>query len=123
MTTTQKGNKGLSLAIGYFGSCGYTVSIPLTDTQDYDLIVDDGKLLKVQVRYTDSQTEYGIYSVNLRVVSGSTRKVTKKCSDCSYDLLFVVCGNGKMYLIPKCEVTNERSLNLSPNKDKYIVSI
>lgn len=44
----EKGNAGLSLAIGYYGSNGYTVSLPLNDTQDYDLIIDkDQKLYKV----------------------------------------------------------------------------
>lgn len=39
----NKGRAGLSLAIAYFGCNGYTVSLPLNDTQDYDLIVDDGE--------------------------------------------------------------------------------
>lgn len=46
-TKKNIGNTGLSMAIAYFGSNGYTVSIPLNDTQDYDLVVDiDGKLKK-----------------------------------------------------------------------------
>lgn len=123
MTSTQKGNKGLALAIGYFGSHGYTVSVPLTDTQDYDLIVDNGILQKVQVKYTDSTTQSGVYTVSLRVVSGSTRKVVKKCSDCAYDLLFVVCGNGAMYLIPKSQIVNERSINITKDADIYAVGM
>lgn len=39
----QKGNTSLGMAIAYFSSHGYTVSIPLNDTQDYDLIVEKGK--------------------------------------------------------------------------------
>lgn len=47
------GNAALSMAIAYFGSNGYVVSVPLNDTQDYDLVVDkDGKLQKVQVKGT-----------------------------------------------------------------------
>ena len=42
----SKGKAGLAVAIGYYGSKGYTVSVPLNDTQDYDLIVDDGISLK-----------------------------------------------------------------------------
>lgn len=33
-----------------FSKIGYTVSVPITDSQDYDLIVDNGALLKVQVK-------------------------------------------------------------------------
>ena len=39
-TNKEKGNTGLGIAIAYYTSKGYTVSIPLNDTQDYDLIVD-----------------------------------------------------------------------------------
>lgn len=38
----------------YFASKGYYVSKPLTDNAPYDLIIDDGKLLKVQIK---SRTE------------------------------------------------------------------
>lgn len=34
----EKGNSGLGMAIAYFTTKGYTVSIPLNDTQDYDLV-------------------------------------------------------------------------------------
>ena len=39
-TNKEKGNTSLGVAIAYYSSNGYTVSIPLNDTQDYDLIVD-----------------------------------------------------------------------------------
>ena len=42
-TNREKGRAGMSLAIAYFGSNGYTVSIPLNDTQWYDLIVEKDK--------------------------------------------------------------------------------
>lgn len=39
-TNKEKGNSALGIAIAYFSTNGYIVSIPLNDTQDYDLIVD-----------------------------------------------------------------------------------
>ena len=36
-TNKQKGNSGLGVAIGYFMQQGYIVSIPINDTQCYDL--------------------------------------------------------------------------------------
>ena len=36
----EKGNAGLGAAIAYFSSNGYSVSIPLNDTQDYDLAIE-----------------------------------------------------------------------------------
>lgn len=37
-TNKEKGISGLGIAIAYFSTNGYTVSIPLNDTQDYDLV-------------------------------------------------------------------------------------
>ena len=42
----QKGNSGLGMAIAYFSTNGYTVSIPLNDTQDYDLVVEKDNILQ-----------------------------------------------------------------------------
>ena len=41
----EKGNTSLGMAIAYFTSQGYTVSIPLNDTQDYDLIIEKDNIL------------------------------------------------------------------------------
>lgn len=101
----KKGDAGLGCAIGYFCSKGYGVSIPLTDSQDYDLVVelDDGALKKVQVRSTWHKGKSGAYSVPLRVLGGNSKKnfVHKKGTDVIYDLLFAMCGDGSCYLIPK----------------------
>lgn len=39
-TNKDKGRAGLSMAIAYFGCNGYTISVPLNDTQWYDLIIE-----------------------------------------------------------------------------------
>ena len=60
----EKGNSGLGMAIAYFSTNGYVVSIPLNDTQDYDLVIEkDGKLDKVQVKATGCKTKNNIYHV------------------------------------------------------------
>ena len=45
-TNKEKGNTGLGIAIAYYSSNGYTVSIPLNDTKDYDLIIDKNNNIK-----------------------------------------------------------------------------
>lgn len=122
-TSRIKGNKGLSIAIAYFGSNDYIVSVPLTDTQDYDLIVDNGKLQKVQVKYVEYKNKANHYAVGLRVISGSTGKVVKNAVDCVYDLLFVACSNKAMYLIPKSDIKNVNSITITSDKDKYKVCL
>lgn len=37
----KQGNAGLGIAIAYFSRIGVDVAIPLTDTQRYDLVIDD----------------------------------------------------------------------------------
>ena len=71
-TNKEKGNSGLGLAIAYFTTKGYTVSIPLNDTQDYDLIIDkNNELKRVQVKSTGCKTKYGNYQVALKSCGGT----------------------------------------------------
>lgn len=127
----QKGKAGLALAIGYYGSKGYTVSLPLNDTQDYDLIVDKGNTLyKVQVKCTQQQNKYGSFIVSLNSCGGTKGKVYKHLINTDIDILFVVCTNGNMFEIPKQDIHQTYSINLSLNKEscftnnmsKYLVN-
>ena len=53
MDNKEKGRIGLITAISYFGLNGYTINIPLNDTQWYDLVVEkDGILKTVQCKCT-----------------------------------------------------------------------
>ena len=103
--TKQQGNIGLGTAIQYFTQNLYLVSLPLNDSQDYDLVVEDrdGTLKKVQVKTSTQLNEYGTYSVNLRVLGGNSKSnyVHKKGTEIIYDWLFILCDNGDRYLIPK----------------------
>ena len=77
-TNKEKGNTSLGIAIAYFSSNGYTVSIPLNDTQDYDLIVEKNSILKtVQVKSSGYKNKSNHYQVALKSF-GSTKGVTYK---------------------------------------------
>ena len=118
-TNKERGNAGLSMAIAYFGTNGYTVSIPLNDTQDYDLIVDNGKkLLKVQVKCTCQHGKEEGFVVSLRSMGGTSGTVYKRVPDTNIDYMFVLCGDMSMYLIPKAEIkaTNSIVLRQTPPK-------
>lgn len=74
-TNKEKGNTSLGIAIAYYSSNGYTVSIPLNDTQDYDLIVDKDNILKrIQVKSTGCKTKHGNYQVALKSCGRNKRK-------------------------------------------------
>ena len=72
------GNASLGTAIGYFTNSGCIVSIPLTDIQDYDLLVEfDDVIRKVQVKGTTFKTNYGVYQVSLKSSGGTKGKYIK----------------------------------------------
>ena len=62
-TNKQKGNTSLVIAIAYFSYNGYTVSIPLNDTQDYDLVKKDSVLQTVQVKSFACKNKAGNYQL------------------------------------------------------------
>lgn len=124
LTTKKRGDIGLGMAIGVLTAKGATVSLPLTDSQDYDLIVDlDGALQRVQVK-TVSYHRHGYFQVNLACRGGNRSKnaATKKNSGMAYDLFFVVTENGDCYLIPKSQLTAEYSFALTEEWDTYRVA-
>ena len=99
-TNKQIGNTSLGIAIAYFSSHGYVVSLPLNDTQDYDLVVDDGSsLLKIQVKGTSYRT----------------------IKDTKIDYLFVVTADKDLYLIPNSLIKNKYTLNLGDAYQKYLL--
>jgi len=119
-TNKDKGNTGLGIAIAYFSSNGYTVSIPLNDTQDYDLIVDKNDILfKIQVKSTSCKTKYGTYQVSLKSCGGTNGTTYKTVIDTKVDLLFVVSSDLSMYLIPIDIIHNKSTLNLCNKYERY----
>ncbi len=122
--TKKQGDVGLGICISHFCSLGYTVSIPLTDSQDYDLIVEIPELglQKVQVKTTNSKSPSGKYVVALRITGGNSKSnfVNKLNTEIVYDQLFVLTADGDKYLIPKNIIKDiKTSINLSGNYLQY----
>ena len=123
ITNKQRGNCGVGIAIGYFSTNDYIVSIPLNDTQDYDLLIDkDNQIKSVQVKYTSCKTKYGIYQVALKSCGGTKGRTYKTVIDTKVDYLFIATDNLDLYLIPIGEVTNRSTLNLCDKYQKYKLS-
>lgn len=97
LTNKDKGRAGMALAIAYFGSNGYTVSIPLNDTQWYDLIVEkDGHFQTVQCKFTASETK----AINLKSAGGTKGTVYDSVLDHPVDLLFCADDEQNLFVIP-----------------------
>ena len=104
-TTQKKGDIAVSRAIARFTIMGYDVSLPLTESAAYDVIVDTGnELLRVQVRYCSAK------EVALRIIhSNSKGYVVKKTKAGAYDWLYIFKNTGEEYLIKEC-LANRNSI-------------
>lgn len=122
-TNKEKGNSSLGIAIAYFSANGYTVSIPLNDTQDYDLIIEKNNILKsVQVKSTGCKTKYGNYQLALKSCGGTKGITYKTIIDTSVDLLFAITEELSMYLIPVTEINNRSTLSLCDKYSKFKIN-
>lgn len=122
MNTKQLGNIGVGVAISYFLSKGYVVSIPLNDSQSYDIVVDTGvSLSRVQIKYTSTKQPSGFPVVYLHSTSGSSRKCYRRVNKENCDLLFVTTETGDKWCIPTTEITVTSALTLNSQMEKYRV--
>lgn len=114
-----QGTLGLTYAIAYLTKLGYTVSIPLVDNQNYDLVCDiDGKLNRVQVKSTRVIKNKN-YVVQLKSVrSNRTKNSIVHFNSNSIDYLLIVTDNGEIYFIPTSNVDSKSTLSLGK---KYLM--
>lgn len=120
---SMQGNVGVGRAISYYTSIGYAVSIPLNDTQKYDLIVDNGsQLLRVQIKTTRHKSKYGIYQVEMHNTGGASGVYKPKEFDkATCDILFVLTKEGACYEIPTEQIQVKHCLALNERTDCYKV--
>ena len=106
-TTQRKGDSATARAIATFTALGFDVSIPLTESAAYDLVVDEGGVLRrVQCKYVAGQ------QVDLRAIhSNSTGYVVKRTPPDAYDWLYVLNAAGREFLVKRC-LAGRRALNL-----------
>ena len=117
----QQGDVGLGSAIAYYTSLGYTVSIPLNDSQQYDLLVDEeGDIKRVQVKTSYHKTPEGVYRVCLKTSGGNKSFTTIKPFDSkTVELLFVLAEDGSRYSVPTSEFSATNNLNLGKKMEKF----
>ena len=118
----KQGDAGLGQAIAYFTSKGYDVALPLTDSADWDMIVEiNGILKRVQVKTSSQLSESnGIMKFNANVNGGNqTASRTKLIPEQQWDLIFLHhLVTGKQALIPKEALTTNGQINIGGCKYK-----
>ncbi len=107
------------MAINYFTVQGYTVSLPINDTQWYDLIVEkDNKFYTVQCKATGSSDN----SISLNSTGGTKGSAYDSILNHPVDYLFCLDKNLNMYVIPVekiKEAGNTKSITLRTEKSIY----
>lgn len=127
MNTKQQGDRGVAAAIAFYTLQGFGVSVPLTDNERYDIIVDKkSDLLRVQCKTTTyKRNEKRAYEVMLRTSGGnqSWSGVSKTISSEECDLLFILSGDGRAYEFEPDIFHGKSSLSLGPTKDSNVVMV
>ena len=126
INSKKQGDIGMCYAMAYYAKLGWTVSVPVTDSQDYDLVVDNGtRLFKVQVKTTKSISPSGNYVVNRRTMGGNLSGAGKykDFSENSSDLLFALTDSGDCYSIPKSEISAVNAVALGERYLPYRVTL
>jgi predicted RNA-binding protein with RPS1 domain len=91
MDTNQKGDIAEANAVVRFMELGYVVSEPINDHSRYDLVVDDGEMNKVQVKYA-SMDESGRIYVSIKSSNPNTNtSVDKEYTADEVDAYAVYC--------------------------------
>lgn len=98
LTNVQLGRIGLSMAINYFTINGYTISLPLNDTQWYDLVVEkDGKFYSVQCKATQTSDN----TISMRSTGGTKgAEYDNILNHSELDYIFAVNKELECWLIP-----------------------
>ena len=124
MDSKQLGNLTELQCITRFYELGYPISIPYGDSQKYDMILDvDGKLYRLQCKHAklNFNDDNIVTHITIKTTwqSGYTKHSTYVRNqytkdDCDY---FVTHYEGKNYLIPVEECSNEKNLRIIPPKN------
>lgn len=123
MSTKLQGLIGLTSAIHYFSCLGYIVSIPLNDSQKYDLIVDTGEgLKKVSVKTTSQRNRNGGFEVQISAKGGNrSRNSIAPFDNKSCDLVYVLTSERKAYLFESSSITARHHFTITEDRKAHRV--
>lgn len=100
---------------------GWTVCVPITDSQDYDLVVEmpgDG-LMKVQVKNICREVRPGCFEAQLGIRGGTRGGIWKKPEEMRFDLLFIAAGDGTEWLIPRQMLRSSITVGIGTKNKRY----
>ena len=113
-------SSAIGVAIDWFASRGYMVSVPL-DQAPYDLVVEsDAGLKRVQVKTTRKRVANGSWSVsaarngydNSATVNAGGKRKRRPYTTSEIDIFFVVTASRDVYIVPIDAVDGRGSMTL-----------
>jgi Holliday junction resolvase-like predicted endonuclease len=119
----QQGDLGEASALEWLTRQGASVFVPFGHSPDYDLIAEvEGRLLRIQVK-TSTYVERTLngnprWQVQIATNGGnqSWSGVAKRFDPSRFDLLFVLTGGGRRWLVPAAYIEAETNLSLGGPK-------
>lgn len=122
----KQGDAGLGVAISWFVLNGNTVCIPLTDSQDYDLVIEENSILKkVQVKTAyskEKKSSFQPYKVGLRTrTTINGKNIHVGFDNTKVDYVFILTLDNEKYLIPSDIIVNKTVIVLSGKYLSYKV--
>ena len=106
-------------AIQWLAHNGALIFTPLLRSPNYDLIAEmDGRLVRIEVKTSNSLTRVGNWSVAVCTRGGnqSWNKIAKRFDPNRCDHLFVHVGDGRRWFIPASRIEGETSIVLGGRK-------
>lgn len=112
----EQGAIGLAQAVAWFTRNGYEVSLPISEAQRYDLVVEDehGDLKKVEVKTTTHRNVRGRFVAQIKTCGGnqSWNGTVKRFDPDEVDILYVLTDSWDEYVIPTDHVRATTALTL-----------
>jgi hypothetical protein len=128
INSKQKGDIGVAQILSILLSKGFCVSMPWGDSTPYDLILDTGKLLRIQVKFT-SRRKNGALIVKVGSITTKNGKYHLR-SHSQDPIDFIIAYDSKdhnCYVLPKDTWKNIKGgqifLRLIPSKNKQLKNI
>lgn len=121
----KQGDMEVGATIEFFSSRGNTVCFPLSDSQAFDLVIEENNVLKrVQVKTSSGKSPNGNYIVHLETRGGNkSRSTTKHFDKSKVEYVFILTEEGVKYLIPSININAKAGITLGKDYDIYRVFV
>ena len=103
------------------GKIYYSKDADAIYSKEWGLVEKDNIVSRVQVKTTRYSETPNTYTVQLKSAGGTANKQVRPFDNTKSELLFVLTGNNKTYLIPTKDITAKNSISIGNKYTEYEV--